>query len=97
MHINSFEEFSKQYLGDDTKQLRNKFPGAYYRGLMALDDWYGDKAYRQYDDWLDIIDVVVKQTISQLSCSFCGQIFDTIEIDACPNCSISNNIGNEIK
>lgn len=33
----------------------------YLSGIQMLDNWYGDKAYRQYDDWFDILDRLFMQ------------------------------------
>lgn len=33
----------------------------YLSGIQMLDDWYGDKAYRQYDSWFDVLDRLFMQ------------------------------------
>lgn len=38
-----------------------KYWNLYSTGLKGLDYWYGDKSYREYDDWLDIFDKMVKE------------------------------------
>jgi len=41
------------------ENVDKKYWPMYSTGLKALDDWYGDKAYRKYYDWLDIMDEMV--------------------------------------
>lgn len=31
----------------------------YLAGVTALEQWYGDKAYREYDDWFDALDIAL--------------------------------------
>lgn len=33
----------------------------YLSGISMLDSWCGDKAYRHYDDWFDILDQVLNK------------------------------------
>lgn len=31
----------------------------YLAGITHLEDWYGDKSYRKYDAWFDILDFLL--------------------------------------
>lgn len=33
----------------------------YLSGIQMLDDWYGDKAYRKYEVWFDILDQLMNK------------------------------------
>ncbi len=52
-HLNSTADFMA--LMKDRNEDTLDF---YLSGISMLDNWYGDKAYRQYDDWFDILDQV---------------------------------------
>jgi len=50
-HLNSAGQFMAhmKYRNEDTLDF-------YLSGISMLDEWYGDKSYRQYDAWFDILD-----------------------------------------
>lgn len=31
----------------------------YLTGTRALESWYGDKSYRKYDDWFEVLDATL--------------------------------------
>lgn len=34
----------------------------YVAGITKLEEWYGDKAYRKYGDWFEILDYLLDKT-----------------------------------
>lgn len=47
---------SPEYFMDNMSQRHWTLFEYYLTGIRALESWYGDKSYRKYDDWFDVLD-----------------------------------------
>lgn len=73
-------------------EWRKKFYASYYQGIEQLDNWYGDKAYRQYEEWAVVIDHIVKYTLAPYCCDICGYMSeDWKDGPVCPHCKLSKD------
>jgi hypothetical protein len=101
MSENYFEDNNLKYFQDiftdSHGEWRKQWYASYYQGIKHLDQWYGDKAYREYEGWARVIDVVVQQTLAPYCCDLCGYMSETCkEGPKCPHCNMDTDWYKEI-
>lgn len=50
---------SSDYFMDNMSERHWSLFEYYLAGIKALESWYGDKAYRKYDEWFEVLDITL--------------------------------------
>lgn len=53
----TYQDYFDEVMENRPAQLRN----VYAAGIKGLDNWYGDKSYREFYTWADVIDEIISE------------------------------------